>query len=144
MSETAAQQTYAEMRKEVIEASEKRAINQRLERIDKMLGLGFLAVPVKEFIGGLRIDASIAKWRIEQAKLSLMGWPPALIKASEDPFFYALELRDGRKFDFESAVDLGWGWVRIDGVAKAERCFERGIDIRVSEILWVADAPDGS
>ena len=85
-------------------------------------------------------------------------YPPALLKASADPFSYALGLRDGTVVDFESA-EINGEWVTIiindtviPGVPinlitghgwKGREC-PRGVDIRLSEIVWVADAPNGS
>jgi hypothetical protein len=89
-------------------------------------------------------------------------YPPALLKATCDPFLYALGLRDGTVVDFESAEIYG-EWVTIHGENdesgrsgmsdesgessgsrwKGRDC-PRGVDIRLSEIVWVADAPNGS
>lgn len=88
------------------------------------------------------------------------GLPPALVKAVEDcEFDYALGLRDGTMIRFIGAsliddteewihLDLGprmgdGGIIRRDGYGQAW-CFERGLDVRLSEIAWVADAPEGS
>jgi hypothetical protein len=76
-------------------------------------------------------------------------YPPALHKACCDPFEYAIRLRTGETWEFEQADPINRDWVRIkfspyrskDGVAFR---FDRGVDVRVSDIVWVADAPHGS
>ncbi len=83
-------------------------------------------------------------------------YPPALLKATCDPFSYALGLRDGTVVDFKSA-EIHGEWVTIKG--ESDHTYEsdesdesgwkrhlcpRGVDIRLSEIMWVADAPNGS
>lgn len=100
-----------------------------------------------------------AMWRAK-------GIPEALYKASTDPFDYAMGLKNGAVFYFE-AVDLGecevfQGWVHISNIKSytlygnddwdhqtghgiADQFnFERGMDIRLEDISWVADAPFGS
>jgi len=92
-------------------------------------------------------------------------YPPALLKANADQFSYVLGLRDGTVVDFESA-EIHGEWITIIGVNdtsglpgmsresddsgldpdtswKGRYCL-RGVDIRLSEIVWVADAPNGS
>lgn len=92
------------------------------------------------------------------------GIPYALRKATEDPFDYALGLRTGQTIHFHEARIRG-RWVFIDycrqdtfddrGFAKDDltgfprsvtcnRPFSRGVYIRLSDIVWVADAPNGS
>lgn len=86
------------------------------------------------------------------------GIPHALVKASIDPFTYAVGLRDGRVIVFKScSFDADHVFVTLKGVeshniqAPADGykrdhsfTFERGIDIRIVDILWAADAPWGS
>jgi hypothetical protein len=72
-----------------------------------------------------------------------------LRKACNDSFQYALQLRDGTVFEFEEADPIDDEWVRISGISMAPNTFHkftfaRGLDVRVSEIVWVADAPHGS
>lgn len=80
-------------------------------------------------------------------------WPPALVKAIGDPFDYALRLTTGEVWRFREATYLSPDWVRIeefddsntaDDQALPVMPFHRGVDVRVSEIVWVADAPHGS
>jgi hypothetical protein len=74
--------------------------------------------------------------------------PPALAKAMHDPFSYALRLRTGEEFEFESAELETPGWVHLREVRGIHPFphgpVERGIDVRISEIVWVLDAPGGS
>lgn len=84
------------------------------------------------------------------------GWPPALAKATVDPFFYAVGLRGGAIIHFESAElidDDHTEWVSLRGCPENLRLeldhghdmtFERGLEVRVADILWAADAPYGS
>lgn len=79
------------------------------------------------------------------------GWPDSLVKATGDPFDYMLGLRDGRMIQFTEARIVQKGkWLhlkepRISGDGDLSKIpFERGMDVRVSEIVWVCDAPFGS
>lgn len=79
-------------------------------------------------------------------------YPMELIKAVVEPFDYALGLRDGRELRFSQAIIRG-EWVHLDietnlaeqqAQATLGHPLERGISVRLSEIVWIADAPDGS
>lgn len=80
-----------------------------------------------------------------------LKYPPSLLKACYDTFDYALRLRTGEVLFFESATIHG-DFVTLElsdnSMGQHEddrRClFDRGLDIRASEIVWCADAPDGS
>lgn len=90
---------------------------------------------------------------------SIVG-SPALAKACMDaPFDYALRLKSGEVIDFSGATIVGPDWIhlyvkpadeqrvnQIPGVpAKGLiHLAERGMDVRISEIVWVMDAPMGS
>jgi hypothetical protein len=90
------------------------------------------------------------------APLVARGWPRALAKATVDPFFYAVGLRGGAIIHFESAElidDEHTEWVSLRGCPENmrleldhghEMTFERGLEVRVADILWAADAPHGS
>ena len=79
-----------------------------------------------------------------------------LIKSMMDPFDYALKFRSGEIVRFECADAIGGGWVRLTlkywddpsmGVGKDDRIAfpaPRGVDVRISDIDWVMDAPMGS
>ena len=78
---------------------------------------------------------------------------PALTKAVSDPFFYALRTTTGEIFEFESASIRG-DVVTLDNIREwhqpgvrgrpAGMCLERGVDIPLAHIVWVADAPHGA
>lgn len=77
--------------------------------------------------------------------------PNALTKACSDPFDYVIGLRDGNIIRFEAAeVQQNRKWVKLTGITEVKMpegwdCqFPRGIDVRISDIVWVADAPAGS
>jgi len=79
----------------------------------------------------------------------MVGLPEAQLKAMMDVFQYALMLRDGTIIEFECAqYPSDDGWVHLDGPKIVNRGYnaslERGIDLRISDIVWVADAPHGS
>ena len=80
--------------------------------------------------------------------------PPALAKAFDDqPWEYAMGLRDGQVIYFQGAELLKGGkWIHLPGpddkytltVTGVDYSLDRGIDVRISDIAWVADAPNGS
>lgn len=72
-----------------------------------------------------------------------LNWPPALIKATMDEFTYSLKLNSGDIFIFTSADYLNDDFVRLNNIKNSDKTFNRGVEIRVSEIDWVADAPHG-
>ena len=83
---------------------------------------------------------------------SILG-SEALAKACTDkPFDYALRLRTGEVVRFVGATLLNREWINIelakDGQWRTPNPFpfsaDRGIDIRISDIVWVMDAPNGS
>jgi len=82
------------------------------------------------------------------------GIPPALAKACLDRHKYALGLRDGTILLFEFAtLNPQKTWVHLDNVSVTSHnespvgldkdlYYPRGIEVCVSEIAWVADAPE--
>lgn len=77
--------------------------------------------------------------------------PPALIKALTDqPWTYRLGLRNGQVIHFSGArLVPGGKWVTLVGdggnhVEMSDVSFARGLNVRVSDIAWIADAPNGS
>ena len=88
------------------------------------------------------------------------GWPEVLIKAVDDPFDYAVKLKDGSLIFFEYAIPRGSGneWVHLvlNDLHQGSNAYQqslnyrlgvgkdRGLEVRVSEIIWAADAPYGS
>ena len=88
----------------------------------------------------------------------IFGWPKcpyetALEKATcDEPWDYAIGLVDGSVFRFEGADFMRKGtWVHLRGIREwhlprgsISYNFDRGIDIPISAIVWVTDAPEGS
>lgn len=89
------------------------------------------------------------------------SWPPALLKALIDPFEYTIGMKDGRVISFCQCKDLGGGWVflwgrwgkkgydmdkgpYVKGLEGDDWVFDRGLEVRVSDISWAADCPQGS
>lgn len=80
---------------------------------------------------------------------------PALAKACLDPFDYAVKLRSGEVIRFHQAEWHGNGWLTLKGQEgigieptpgspALPFCASRGVDVRLTEILWAMDAPPGS
>jgi hypothetical protein len=92
----------------------------------------------------------------EEARLLAHGWPWPLAKATFDPFDYAIGLRGGLIVRFhEASVGETLDWVTLHGEGLeilADRVWAmpetfscpRGFVVRVSEIVWATDAPEGS
>lgn len=84
------------------------------------------------------------------------GYPPSLAKACIDnPFDYAMCLIDGTVWRVSGASAINSDFVHIDKAKFVEvdfndkhkppaYPFERGVDVRVDCIMWIADAPEGS
>jgi hypothetical protein len=88
------------------------------------------------------------------------GWPPAMIKSVDDPFDYAVGLKDGTIIFFHYAEPCGknneWALLLLDNLHDNTNAYvqsmnyrvgvgkDRGLEVRVSEIVWAADAPFGS
>jgi len=78
--------------------------------------------------------------------------PPALVKAVNDDFDYACRLRTGEIFRFTSASIHGeYATLVLDPRAQSADSafavpypFPRGLDVRIAEIVWCGDAPEGS
>jgi hypothetical protein len=77
--------------------------------------------------------------------------PPSLYKALGDPFQYALRLRTGEVWCFSEAeihgdyVTLSLDDFQEDGPPRRRVFpFARGVDVRIGDIVWCADAPNGS
>ncbi len=91
-------------------------------------------------------------WLNENERLAtaILG-SPALVKACFDTFDYALKLRTGQVIRFGSARIINTEWVHIDleGLDQKpgfslEFPADRGVDVRIADIVWVMDAPEGS
>ncbi len=81
----------------------------------------------------------------------LQKLPASLLKAISDPFDYAIGLRTGLVIRFSEARIQGeWVHLLVAGtnrpVGNGDDTYnwERGIDVRLTEIVWCADAPIGS
>lgn len=91
------------------------------------------------------------------------GIPLPLVKASVAPFVYAVGLRGGDVIEFEHCdFDPEHVWVTLRGIASHTirrtntefphegvgitplMCFDRGLVVRIVDVLWAADAPRGS
>ena len=81
----------------------------------------------------------------------LLNLPASLIKSIGDPFDYACRLRTGEIVFFEHAEVRG-GWVTLfpPSVNHGPLLLEteqlripapRGLNVRISDIVWCADAP---
>jgi hypothetical protein len=80
-------------------------------------------------------------------------YPPSLLKACCDEFEYACKLTSGEIVYFTKATISG-EYCTLGGMEGSKQLshtdqklphpFPRGLDVRVSGILWCADAPNGS
>jgi hypothetical protein len=83
--------------------------------------------------------------------MSIVG-SEALSKSCADPFDYALKLKTGEVVMFTEARVLNNEWIHLtlkpyDEQPDKNRVpypADRGMDVRISEIVWVMDAPNGS
>lgn len=76
------------------------------------------------------------------------NWPPALIKAMHDPFYYQVKLLTGEEWYIESAQYLNDHYACLKILREWRGAnipqFDRGVEVRVSNIAWIADAPKGA
>lgn len=87
------------------------------------------------------------------------GWPWPLQKAVDDDFTYALGLRTGLVIVFETAEpSADHVWVTLRGASlhrfmppdfsaqefDRRPILDRGITVRVADVVWAIDAPFGS
>jgi hypothetical protein len=72
-------------------------------------------------------------------------YPESLLKAFIDPFTYALKLRTGEVLEFQSARASGdFVHLVFEGECESNDVpfrLERGLDVRVSAIVWCTDNP---
>jgi hypothetical protein len=69
-----------------------------------------------------------------------------LSKSGHDPFSYALRLRTGEVFTFASSSQVGKEWLHLHDVkvyhpTDVDLISDRGIDVRLSDIVWMIDDP---
>ena len=102
-------------------------------------------IKTTEQIDKMQNNISDLKQELEMTIWHLSG---ALQKACDDEFMYAMKLRTGDVIEFTSAeILLGGIWIHLNNVEKNENqpfFAERGMDVRISDIVWVMDAPHGS
>ena len=97
-------------------------------------------------------ESELRAWRMFEELATTMLGSRALAKACVDHFDYALKLRTGEVIRFSEAEIIRPGWIHLEGCApdaqphKDRLPFkaDRGIDVRIDEIVWVMDAPEGS
>jgi hypothetical protein len=73
-------------------------------------------------------------------------YPPSLLKAIGDSYDYALRLRTGEVIYFQQATVEG-EFITLSGTGKdpfqqadeLRYSFERGLDVRLDDIVWCAD-----
>jgi hypothetical protein len=91
-------------------------------------------------------------WRMFEELTTTMLGSRALAKACVDHFDYALKLRTGEVIRFTDAEIIRPGWIHLEVREPAAQprmnrlpfMADRGIDVRIDEIVWVMDAPEGS
>lgn len=96
-------------------------------------------------------QAEIARETQEALDMSIVG-SAALAKACCDHFDYACRLRTGEVIRFSDCAIISKEWLNLtisefaDQPLQNKLAFpaERGIDVRISDIVWVMDAPEGS
>jgi hypothetical protein len=90
-------------------------------------------------------------WRMfEELATTLLG-SRALAKACVDHYDYALKLRTGEVIRFTDAEIIRPGWIHLEvcepdvqpRMNRLPFTAGRGIDVRIDEIVWVMDAPEG-
>ena len=71
------------------------------------------------------------------------GWPRHLVRAVFDNHTFRVKLRTGETYDFDYAeAGVSLTWVRLfgcSGEGLKEHWTERGVDVRVADIVWIAD-----
>jgi len=84
--------------------------------------------------------------------LQILTGSAALAKACQDCFDYAMKLRTGEVINFSFAEVINNEWVHLTLKETNEQPIanriaypaDRGVDVRMSDIVWVMDAPEGS
>lgn len=96
---------------------------------------------------------SAKSYEDEVSKITNIVGSAALCKACMDEFDYALQLKSGTVIRFTKATILNREWLHLQLWHRQEdqppiNCLpflpERGIDVRISDIVWVIDAPKDS
>lgn len=93
-------------------------------------------------------EAMIAQQEMEERRiyqrLGVSYMPEYILKANLDEYAYVLGLKNGDAIQFSSLEFIGPDWVRLTGhklkvKSLPEGRFDRGLEVRYSEILWIAD-----
>ena len=110
----------------------------------------------KQELQRLSIEREIKRINNDLKRVSSIVGSEALAKSCCDPFDYALKLKTGEIIFFESAKVVSKDWLHLnlndlhsdnqqtEKLNKLQLPGERGVDVRISEIVWVMDAPFGS
>lgn len=80
----------------------------------------------------------------QNEKLKAWGYPCNLIKACSDPYSYKIGLTDGTVLEIHYAEPVSKEWIQVklqndDNPDHFELFDDRLVDVRLSEIIWVAD-----
>lgn len=99
------------------------------------------------------IDAGVIADEKQEQRDGVIVGSEALAKSLMDPFDYALKLRTGEIVRYHKARLINDQWIHLeikgfednephkDGLPYPA---ERGVDVRLEDIVWVMDAPSGS
>lgn len=107
-------------------------------------------------ITNLEQEAGLAREAEYQTLKHKWLWPDVLLKACDDTFDYRLRLRTGEQIHFSNAEIVNHEWVRLKcdndvihslahngmGEDLSFHYFGRGLEVRVADIVWIADMGD--
>lgn len=97
-------------------------------------------------------DCPLCDGRKDPARLACLScrtrYGDVLVKALIDPFMYAAGLRSGVTVEFTQACRVG-DWIFLERHGHEDTpvggfLCPRGVQVRLADIVWVADAPAGS
>ena len=97
-------------------------------------------------------DAAQAEHEAQFKIIEMIVGSTALAKACFDSFDFAMKIRTGEVIRFTHAQVINTEWIHLllDTHPKQPKANqlaypgERGIDVRLADIVWVMDAPEGS
>ena len=97
-------------------------------------------------------DEAIAWETLDELCTSMLGSHVLAKACCDKPFDYALKLRTGETIRFSGATIIRPGWIHLDvlppnkqaGTQRLPYLADRGVEVRVEEIIWAMDAPQGS
>ena len=97
----------------------------------------------------LELELEMEQIKATEMQLTSILGSEALVKACMDPFDYALKLRTGEVIGFSKAKVMNRDWIHVSIKTDTVKnpfgvSVSRGMDIRISDIVWVMDAPNGS